>query len=367
MSVYAVIMAGGRGTRFWPVSRQSIPKQCLHIAGHKSMIQETVDRLIPIIERDKFYVATGNHLYEPIKQDLPDIGFILEPVARNTAPCIGLSMIHLLHKDPDAIVLLETADHYYQNEDLYRQHLLKAIDYATTHNNICLIGIKPSHPATGYGYIQQGNPVNDQGIRIFEVQRFVEKPEIDVAEQYVDSGKYLWNSGMFIARAQVMLDEIALYMPHLYAGLMRIQSALKKADEKDKEVDIVTEEVFESLPSEEAISIDFGVMERSKNVVVVEGVFPWDDVGSWASMDKIIPKDDNENVVNGAEYTGIESSRNIIYSTSKRSKRLITLLGVHDMVIVDTDDAIMICPKEKTEDVKKIVDKLKQQEMQGYL
>ncbi len=360
MAVYAVIMAGGSGTRFWPVSRQSIPKQCLHITSQKSMIQETVDRLIPIIEKDKFYVATGNHLYESIRQDLPDIGFILEPVARNTAPCIGLSMIHLLHKDPDAIVLLETADHYYQDEELYRQHLLEAINHATTHNNICLIGIKPAYPATGYGYIQQGSPVNECGVQIFEVQRFVEKPGLDVAEQYVESGEYLWNSGMFIARARVILDEIALYMPHLYAGLMRIQSALKEAGD----VNIVTREVFESLPAEEAISIDFGVMERSKNVVVVEGIFPWDDVGSWTSMDKIIPMDDNENVVNGAKYAVIESSRNIIYSTSKR---LITLLGVHDMVIVDTDDALLICPKERGEDVKKMVDKLKHEGMQGYL
>ncbi|MFH1860051.1 MAG: mannose-1-phosphate guanylyltransferase, partial [bacterium] len=220
MSLYAVIMAGGSGTRFWPVSRRSIPKQCLHITCHKSMIQETVDRLSPIIERDKFYVATGNHLYESIKQDLPDIGFILEPVARNTAPCIGLSMIHLLHKDPDAIVLLETADHYYQDEDAYRQHLLKAIAHATTHNKICLIGIKPSYPATGYGYIQQGSLVCDhEGIQVFEVQRFVEKPGLDVAKEYVESKEYLWNSGMFISKAQVMLDEIAQYMPHLHAGL----------------------------------------------------------------------------------------------------------------------------------------------------
>jgi len=325
------------------------------------MIQETVDRLSPIIERDKFYVATGHHLYEAIKQDLPDIGFILEPVAKNTAPCIGLSMIHLLHNDPEAIVLLETADHYYKDEDLYRQHLLGAIAHAATHDKICLIGIKPSYPATGYGYIQQGSLICNQGIRIFEVQRFVEKPGIDVAKGYVGSGEYLWNSGMFIAKAQVMLDEISLYMPHLYAGLMRIQSALKKADKK---VDIVTQEVFESLPSAEATSIDFGVMERSKNVVVVEGIFPWYDVGSWASMEEIIPKDDNENVVNTAEYVGIDSRGNIIYSTSKR---LITLLGVNDMVVVDTDDAIMICPKEKTEDVKKIVDRLKCQGMQGYL
>jgi mannose-1-phosphate guanylyltransferase len=365
-------MAGGRGTRFWPVSRQSIPKQCLHITGHKSMIRETVDRLLPIIEKDKFYIATDNHLYEPIKQDLPDIRFILEPVARNTAPCIGLSMIHLLHKDPDAIVLLETADHYYQDEELYRQHLIEAIGYIATRNNICLIGIKPSYPATGYGYIQQGSLVSVQGIRIFNVKRFVEKPRIDVARQYVDSGEYLWNSGMFIAKVQIILDEIALYMPHLYAGLMKIQSALKKADEKDgkdekdKKVDIVTREVFESLQAEEAISIDIGVMEKSKNVVVVEGTFPWDDVGSWASMDKIIPKDNNENVVNGAKYASIESSRNIIYSTSK-SKRLIASIGVHDMVIVETDDAVMVCSKEKTEDVKKMVDKLKQQGMHGYL
>ncbi|MFH1860203.1 MAG: mannose-1-phosphate guanylyltransferase, partial [bacterium] len=162
--------------------------------------------------------------------------------------------------------------------------------------------------------------------------------------------------------AQVMLDEIAQYMPHLHAGLMRIQFALKEGDEKA--VDIVTREVFESLPTDETTSIDFGVMERSKNVVVVEGIFPWYDVGSWASMEEIIPKDDNENVVNGAEYVGVDSKRNIIYSTSKR---LITLLGVTDMVIVDTDDAIIICPKEKTEDVKKIVDKLKCHGMQGYL
>jgi len=362
MAVYAVIMAGGSGTRFWPVSRQSIPKQCLHITGHKSMIQETVDRLIPIIERDKFYVATGNHLYEHIRQEMPDIGFILEPVARNTAPCIGLSMIHLLHQDTEAVVLLETADHYYHDGELYRQHLLRAIDYATIHDNICLVGIKPSYPATGYGYIQQGNLINVQEIRIFGVQRFVEKPALEIAKKYVESGEYLWNSGTFIAKAQVMLDEIAKYMPHLYAGLMKIQTALKDGDEKM--VDMITREVFESLPPEEITSIDFGVMERSKTVVVVEGIFPWYDIGSWGSMEEIIPEDSNENVVNGAEFVDIESRKNIIYSTTGR---LITLLGVHDMVIVDTLDALMICPKGKTEDVKKIVDKLKQQGMQEYL
>ncbi|MBI4753000.1 mannose-1-phosphate guanylyltransferase, partial [Candidatus Desantisbacteria bacterium] len=216
MAVYAVIMAGGSGTRFWPVSRQSIPKQCLHITGGNSMIQETVERLSPII--------------------------ILEPVARNTASCIGLSMIHLLHHDPEAVVLLETADHYYHDGELYCQHLLRAIDYATTHDNICLVGIKPFCPATGYGYIQQGNLIDDQGIRIFGVQRFVEKPALEIAKKYVESGEYLWNSGIFIARAQVMLDEIAMYMPHLYAGLMRIQTALKGGDERV--VDMVTREVF---------------------------------------------------------------------------------------------------------------------------
>ncbi|MFH1897127.1 MAG: sugar phosphate nucleotidyltransferase [Candidatus Desantisbacteria bacterium] len=362
MAVYAVIMAGGSGTRFWPVSRQSIPKQCLHITGGNSMIQKTVERLLPIIDSDKFYISTGHHLYEPIKRDLPKVGFILEPVARNTAPCIGLSMIHLLHQDAEAVVLLETADHYYHDGELYRQHLQRTIEYAHQHNKICLIGIKPTHPATGYGYIQQGKIVDDQRIRIFDVQRFVEKPGIEIAKKYVESGEYLWNSGIFIAKAQVMLDEIAKYMPRLYAGLMRIQSALKGGDERV--VDMVTREIFESLPPEEVTSIDFGVMERSKIVVVIEGIFPWYDIGSWLSMEEIIPEDSNENVVNGAGFVGIESKKNIIYSTTGK---LITLIGVNDMVIVDTPDALMICPKGKTEDVKKIVNELKKQGMQEYL
>lgn len=353
MATYAVIMAGGSGTRFWPVSKKDTPKQCLRIVSNKSMIQETVERLKPIIDHDKFYIATGYHLYEPIKKDLPDVRFILEPMACNTAACIGLSAVHLLHNDPEAIMLLETSDHYYQNEELYRQHLLRAIEYAVN-DKICLIGIKPTYSATGYGYIHQGNLISDGKIRIFVVEEFVEKPEIEVAKKYLESGKYLWNSGMFISKASIMLEEIEKYMPNLYTGLMKIQEVLKNAD--THKLEVVTKEVFESLPANEVTSIDFGVMEKSSNVVVVEGIFPWCDVGSWASMEDIHPKDEEGNVVKVARYLPIDSKHNIIFSSSNK---LIATIGIDNLVVVETVDAILVCPKQRAEEVKKIVEKLK--------
>lgn len=388
MATYAIIMAGGKGTRFWPVSKKSIPKQCISIINDKSMIQETVDNLKPIIDSNRCYIVTNHYLYQSIKNDLPDVRFILEPIAKNTAACIGLSAVHLMHKDINAVMLIESADHYYQDKELYHQHLLKAIKYAKNNDKICLIGIKPTYPATSFGYISRGNLIetapiqvisqvieaDNKQIYIFEVKKFVEKPKINIAKGYLKTGDYLWNSGIFISKVSVLLDEIKRYMPYLYAGLMRIQEALK--DKNEQKLEIITSEVFNSLPDNEVTSIDFGVMEKSSNIVVVEGIFPWYDVGSWKVMEEIYPKDENDNVIkrnstqqqtscsDSKKYLCLDSKRNIIFSNSNK---LITTIGINDLVIVETDEVILICPKQRAEDVKKIVEELEKRGMDEYL
>ena len=375
MAVYAVIMAGGSGTRFWPLSREKVPKQCLNIAGKNSLIQDTVSNLKKLIPEDNFYINTVSSLHDILKKQIPFAKFLLEPLQKNTAACIGLACIHLLHLDPDAIIVAETADHYYTNPDLYLEHIQAAIDYSED-NNIVLVGIPPTYPSTGFGYIEHGDFIElieaSNPIEIFSVKQFVEKPNLETAKSYLNSGTFLWNSGTFVSRADVMLEEFKKHLPNHYENLIKLKEVLNSKD--DFIIKQKTLEVFKAL---ENISIDYGIMEKSDNVVVVRGDFPWDDVGSWTSLERMNKKDKHGNIVL-ANYLGVNSRNNIIYSTLSNSKnlsnsnkttskKLITTIGVEDLVIVETEDCIMICPKHKCEDIKLLVDKLKNNDKEEYL
>jgi mannose-1-phosphate guanylyltransferase len=341
----AVIMAGGYGERFWPLSRISKPKQCLPIISDKPIIIETVDRLKPLFQ-ENIYISTVSNLSLQIKKIYPKAKFILEPASKNTAACIGLSIISLMKQNNDPIIFIETADHYYKDKNSYLNNIKAGIEAAEKENKIILMGIKPTTPHTGYGYIHTGKKFNiknniNEEIPILEVMEFKEKPDLKTAEGYLRSGDYLWNSGIFIFRASVMLEEIKKYMPNLHKALIKIKDSNKDDDVLKKE--------FENL---EKISIDYGVIEKTKKILVVKAEMHWDDVGDLKAFEKIMPKDEHGNSFKG-NYISLDSSENIIIG-----KKLISLLGVNNLIICETDDAIFICDKNRTQDIKKLTSQL---------
>ena len=343
MMIKAIIMAGGYGARFWPKSRKNIPKQILEINSNKPMIVDTVERLKPLVKYEDLYVSTSKDMGKHIKGILPkEVNYVLEPMGKGTAAAIGLSAITMLDKDPEAVMFIETADHVYNDVDAYLTHIREAVEVARE-GSIVLIGIKPTHPHTGLGYIKHGTTVKEDGIRIYNVLSFKEKPDLETAKKFLHEGTYLWNSGMFIAKASAMLDEIQKYMPRVHEGLMKIKAS--KFDEN------VIKEEFKKFPS---LSIDYGVMEKSLNTVVLEGNFHWDDIGDWQAMDRLFGKDENGNVVK-ASYEG-NAKNSIIFS----DRRKIKAVDVEDLIIVDTEDCLLVCAKDRAQDVRKVVDMLEQ-------
>ena len=333
VTMKAIILAGGYGSRFWPKSRKNRPKQCLPIASDKPMIVDTVDRLKPIV--DEFYISTGKELEKPLRDLLRDVKYVIEPLAKNTAAAIGLSCITV---SEDEVIVVETADHTYSDPKSYLDNLKEAAKMAKK-GKIVLIGIKPSFAHTGFGYIKQGKLIKKGKIEIYEIEEFKEKPSLEIAKEYLKDGNYLWNAGIFICKAGVMLKAIEKYMPQLYSALIKIkqsnfdQSILKKE--------------FEKLKS---ISIDYGIMEKANNTAMIRGEFPWDDVGDWKAAERIHKKDDNGNIVLG-KHKGSAINSIIIGENVKTE-------GVKELIIVDTNDCLLVCNKNRSQDVKKIVEEL---------
>ncbi len=335
----ALIMAGGRGERFWPMSRVNMPKQCLRILDDKSMAQITVDRLLPLIGKKDIFLVTGQHLKDCISKDCPDINYVIEPCARDTAACIGLGTLVIAQKNPDAVIFIETTDHVYNDEQIYLNHIKAAAELAKE-DKIVLIGIKPTHPHTGYGYIHQGKPYKSVGnIGSFFIQQFREKPQLEVAEKYVASGEYLWNSGMFIAKASILLDAIKTHLPHLHFALMRMQQSGFD--------DEVMKAVFEPL---QKISIDYGIMEKASNTIVIRGEMHWDDIGDWDAMERVHEKDSRGNIIKAAVAGNPENC--IIFG---EKNRVIEAENVSSLIIVDTEDALLVCKKGSSQKVKEVV------------
>ena len=329
MTLIPVIMAGGNGERFWPLSRINNPKQCLKITSNKTMIQETIDSLKPLSKN--IFISTRQDLKNKIKKTI-NAQFILEPERRDTAAAIGLACIEVMKKHNDPVIFIETADHFYKDKVNYRKHIKLAYKEAKK-NSIILIGIKPTFPNTGYGYIQ---PKNNN--KISEIKSFKEKPNEKKAKLFVKNN-YLWNSGMFVFKASVMLEEIKKYMPKLYKGLLEIKKSSKN---KAK--------IFKTL---DKISIDFGIIEKSKKTKVLKGTFPWEDVGSWKSMENIHKADKNNNILLG-KATTLNSKNNITIN-----KKLVALCDVNNLIIIESKDAILVCKKDSCQDVKKLVKNLK--------
>ncbi len=347
MKTTAVIMAGGRGERFWPKSRNSRPKQFLSLTSDgETMIQKTVKRLLPIVDMEDIYIVT-NAAYKQLVLEqikgLPEENILAEPCARNTAPCIAFASAVISRKYDDAVMLVLPSDHLIGYEDIYISTLKKAIKVAEKDKNLVTIGITPTYAETGYGYINFGEECGDA----FKVERFVEKPDKKTAKGYLASGKYLWNSGMFVWKISSVMENIRNFMPDIYEGAVKIGESFGTPDFEDT---LVRE--FTAFRSE---SIDFGIMEKAESIYTIPGSFGWDDVGSWLAVERINETDDAKNYIDG-DVIAVDSERTTICG----GKRLIAAIGVEDIVIVDTDDVVLVCSKNHTQDVKKVITQLRE-------
>lgn len=348
MKRVALIMAGGRGERFWPRSRKNMPKQFLALTDDgKTMIQLTVERILPIVDMEDIYIVTNKDYKELVQKQLPDIleeNILCEPVGRNTAPCIGLGAIHILKKYKDAIMLVLPSDHLIKYNSMFIKTLKEGCEIAQEGKNLVTVGITPDYPETGYGYIKF-NPKICKG-QAFAVEKFVEKPSVEVAKEYLNTEEYLWNSGMFIWKVSSILENMEQFMTEIYHGLLKIKNAIGTEEEET-----VLEKEFMSFSS---MSIDYGVMEKAENIYILPGTFGWDDVGSWLAVERIKKTNEFGNIVNGNIIT-INTRNCIIEGT----KKLIATVGLQDLVIVDAEDAILICEKDETTDIKKVLENLK--------
>jgi mannose-1-phosphate guanylyltransferase len=357
-NIYAVIMAGGVGTRFWPKSRKAIPKQYLNLTGRQSMIQMSVSRIQEILPDENIYVVSTRDQESILTSQLdwlPKSNIIFEPFGKNTAPCIGITAIHLIKKNPDAIMIVMPADHLISETQQFILTLKAGVELVQkSQDALITLGIKPTFPATGYGYIQKGASIQADPITAYEVRAFAEKPTLDVAEKFYHSGEFYWNSGIFIWRADTILAYLESLMPDLYQGLCQIAAAIGKSD-----LESVTEMVYKQIYSE---SIDYGVMEHASKVLVIEGDFGWDDVGSWEAVYDISKKDENGNVVKGNAIL-----KDVKNSYIESTERLVSILGVDDLIVIDTPDALLVCKRKKSQDVKWVVEKLKLDEQTNYL
>lgn len=344
----ALIMAGGRGERFWPKSRKSLPKQFLSLTDDgKTMIQLTVERILPLVKMEDIYISTNRDYKELVRQQLPEIpeeNILCEPVGRNTAPCIGLGAVHMWKKYGDAVMYVLPSDHLIKYTSIFLSTLTDAGEVAEQGENLVTLGITPDCPETGYGYIKF---LPDQMLgRAFEVDRFVEKPDLETAKEYVASEQYLWNSGMFIWKVSTILKNLETYLPETYQGLNRIAAAIGTEEEE-----LVLEKEFSAFQSE---SIDYGIMEKAKNIYILSGSFGWDDVGSWLAVGRIKKTNEFGNVIDGNAVT-VDTKNCIIQG----GKKLIATVGIEDIIVVDTEDALLICEKDSAGNIKKVLENLK--------
>jgi mannose-1-phosphate guanylyltransferase len=356
--MYCVIMAGGKGTRFWPRSRAAIPKQLLQVWGSKTMLQESVERISPLVPAERVIVVAGREHADAVHQQLPGIppgNILVEPIGRNTVPCICLAALWIQKKDPDAIMAVLAADHYIGDTGKLCRCLEAATEAAHQQNCLVTIGITPERPETGYGYIQYGAEIGQyEGMPAFQVKKFHEKPGREKAQEFLHKGTFLWNSGMFVWKASTILAEIKTFLPEIYNKLLPVQSALGTPDAQ-KAIDAAYAAI-------KGISIDYGVMEKSTKVVTLEGDFGWSDVGSWSAVYDISEKDPQGNVIQG-NVIAIDAERNLIYA----SEKLTAVVGLKDIVVVETADALLVCSRDQAQDVKKVVELLEEKGMKKYL
>lgn len=348
---FALIMAGGSGTRLWPLSRENRPKQMLKLVGETTMFQQSVRRLAPLFSGEQVFTVTRREHVELLAGQTPELpvqNFIVEPQGRGTAPAIGLAALHLRRRDPQAVMAVLTADHHIANTAQLRHALSAALEIA---HQGCLVtlGITPAGPVTGYGYIEQGVTWGTiQDLPVYRVLRFTEKPDLETAAKMVASGRFSWNSGMFVWKVSRILEEFARQMPEFYRQLQTVDAALDTPD-----YERVLNYVWPRVAKQ---TIDYGIMEGAKDVVVIPVEMGWNDVGSWGSLVGLLPTDEHGNTIIG-DHLAIDTQDTLVFG----SDRPVALIGVHDLIVVDAGDALLVCHKDQEQRVREIVDRLKSQ------
>jgi len=353
----AFIMAGGSGERFWPLSTKEKPKQLLKLIDeNRSLIRMTVDRILPIISADKIFIGTNTIQAEAIRKELPEIPYeniIVEPVFKDTAAAIGYGAVKIKEKlkgEKITMVVL-ASDHIIKNEDNFRKRIGGASEIALKTNSIITLGIKPNKPETGYGYIEVKEAYIGEPSKVI---RFWEKPNLERAEEYVEAGNYLWNSGMFVIGLDMIMESFEKYMPKHF----KIFNKISELEEKKLEIEDKNKELKILFEKFEKISIDFGIMEKAQNIKVIPVDFGWNDVGSYPALDEVLEHNKNGTVNRAKELIEVGSKNNIIIGT----KKIIATIGLEDLVVVETKDALLVCKKERAQDIKKVLKEIAERE-----
>lgn len=345
---YIVIMAGGKGERFWPLSRQKMPKQLLPIVGDSSLLEQTIRRVGDLVPVNNIIVITNADYVDAVAAACPMLerdNIVAEPVGRDTAAAVGLGCALVRQRDKSAAFAVLPSDHAIHDDEAFRRVLSNAFEVAESEEALVTIGIQPEFPATGYGYIQRGDECMRLGdFPVYRVKKFVEKPNLELAKQYVTSGQYYWNAGMFIWNARVLWTALEKHVPELHAGLAAIEDDLTQGQPLASVLDA-------RYPGLKKISIDYALMEKADNVYTVPGLFDWDDVGSWPSLFRHLPHDASGNVARG-DAVVLEGADNIVFSADGH---LVTVLGVSNCIVVHTKDVTLVCPKDRAQDIKKLV------------
>jgi mannose-1-phosphate guanylyltransferase len=355
---YALIMAGGGGTRLWPLSRKNRPKQMLSLLGEESMFRVSVMRLAALFPPERILVVTGQNQVEALQADVPELpreNFILEPHGRDSGPAAALGVAHIYHRNPQAVIAILTADHYIRDAWGFSRALRAAYE-AAQEGYIVTLGIKPSYPATGFGYIQQGPPLaKKQGLQVYHSAGFKEKPGPELAQEFLESGLYSWNSGMFIWTAAQALGEFEGQQAALYAALQKLMASLQTGD--------YASSLERNWGQMTKISLDYAVMEKAERMAMIPVDIGWTDIGSWASVYDELATRPGDNILRGeGQHLSIESQGLLV-----NSSRLVVTIGLQDVVIVDTPDVLMLCPRDRAQEVKQAVEALKQNGLDRYL
>jgi mannose-1-phosphate guanylyltransferase len=357
---YAVIMAGGHGTRFWPRSRKKTPKQLLDIVSSDPMIRETIKRINKVISADNVYIIANEEHRRELERLIPEIpteNLIFEPMVKNTASCIGLAAILIKERNPNGVMAVFPADHLILDEDGFIKAMEVSYDLAAQKDCLITLGMKATYPETGYGYIKKGREFTSfNGHDFFTVDQFEEKPEKKLAEKFLKSNNYYWNGGIFVWKAAVILDSIKKYLPDHYSILMETEERMRNGEKLE---DVLSD----TYPRLEPISIDYGVLEHADNMLVLPADIGWSDVGGWAALDALISKKTKDNNVTWSKHISIDTKNCIIYSP----KKLAATIGIENIIIVETDDAILVAAKDRSQDVKMIIEKLKESGLEEYL
>ncbi|MBI3404097.1 MAG: mannose-1-phosphate guanylyltransferase [Acidobacteria bacterium] len=366
---HAVILAGGRGTRFWPRSRTRTPKQLLNIVGEKTMLVQTVERLLPIFPASRIWVVTNDEQVAAVRKQLPRIPkahILAEPIGRNTAAAIGLAAVHIARETPGALMAVLPADHYIATTKMYHRCVRAALDVAARGPNLVMLGIPPTHPETGYGYVERAAAASPtRGCEVFSVKRFTEKPELKLARRYVASRRYFWNAGMFFWRVSTFMECLENDLPSTHAALRELGKLIGSR--------LYGKALHRIYPRLENISVDFAVMEpatRAKKdascigpeVFVLPANIGWSDIGSWAAVYELLAKKKDENVSAGV-HVALDAVGNFLWSPHK----FIAAIGVKDLVLVETAHAILICPRNRAQDVGKVVKWLELEKLNNLL